>query len=66
MNMNYLKYKMKEMGFSSESLAAAIGISMTSFYKRMTLQVDWCAKDMKIVKDVLNLDNDEFNKIFGF
>lgn len=66
MNMNYLKYKMKEAGFISETLANAIGISLTSFYKRTSEQVEWTCKEMKAVKEVLNLDQDEFNKIFGF
>lgn len=64
--MNYLRYKMKEYGYTSEEFAKVIGISITSFYKRMTEQVDWCAKEMKTVKDVLKLSNDEFNLIFGF
>jgi hypothetical protein len=64
--MNYLKYKMKEAGFISETLAGAIGISLTSFYKRTSEQVEWTCKEMKTVKEVLNLDQEEFNKIFGF
>lgn len=66
MDMEYLKYKMKVTGYSSEALAATIGISMTSFYKRMTEQVEWTCKEMKIIKDTLQLGNEEFNKIFGF
>ena len=57
---------MKEKNISSESLAVAIGISMTSFYKRTSEQVEWTCREMKVIKDVLELDNEEFNKIFGF
>lgn len=57
---------MKEKNISSESLATAIGISMTSFYKRTSEQVEWTCREMKVIKDVLELDNEEFNKIFGF
>lgn len=66
MNMNYLRYKMKETGFTSEALAAKIGISLTSFYKRTSEQVDWNCKEMKAIKELLNLNHDEFDKIFGF
>ena len=66
MDMEYLKYKMKILGYSRDQMAKLIGISMTSFYKRLTGEVDWCAKEMKIVKDVLNLESEEFNKVFGF
>lgn len=66
MNMNYLKYKMKEYGFTNDKFAPVVGISSTSFYKRLTGQVEWTCKEMKIVKDTLELDNEEFNKIFGF
>lgn len=66
MDMDYLIYKMKTSGYTRDVFAAKIGISMTSFYKRTTEQTDWTCKEMKKVKDVLDLTNDEFNKIFGF
>ena len=66
MDMDYLKYKMKTFDLSSDVFAEKIGISLTSFYKRTNEQVEWTCKEMKVVKDVLNLTNEEFNKIFGF
>ena len=66
MNMNYLKFKMKEAGLTNQSFSSVLGMSLSSFYKRTQGKVEWTAKEMKTAKDVLKLSNDEFNLIFGF
>lgn len=49
-----------------EGFAQMIGISRTSFYKKLKAETEWTCEEMKKIKDTLNLSVEEFNKIFGF
>lgn len=66
MDMEYLKYRIRKDNMNLEKFAQMIGISRTSFYKKLKAETEWTCEEMKKIKDTLNLSVEEFNKIFGF
>lgn len=66
MDMEYLKYRIRKDNMNLEEFAQMIGISRTSFYKKLKGETEWTCEEMKKIKDTFNLSVEEFNKIFGF
>lgn len=65
-NANYIKYLIAEKGLSIEDVALILKISKQALYRKFRGEVSWNCKDMKCLKDLLEMTNDEFNKAFGF
>lgn len=65
MDMQYLQYKVKKLGFNQESFVKAVGLSKTSYYNRLIGRAEWTCGEMIRTRDLLKLSQDEFKKIFG-
>ena len=66
MDMDYLKYKMRKKDMIIEEFSHKIGMSKSSIYSRIKGESQWKYEEMKNIKQVLDLTQEEFNKIFGF
>lgn len=66
MDMDYLKYKMRKKDMFIDEFSHKIGMSRTSIYSRIKGESQWKYEEMKNIKQVLDLTQEEFNKIFGF
>ena len=65
-NANYLKYLIAEKGLSVEDVALIMKISKQALYKKLRGKTEWCLSDMKCLKDLLEMSDEDFNKAFGF
>lgn len=65
-DVEYLKYLFKSKGLKVEDVAKILGISKQCLYRKLKGQHDWYLKDMKCLKELLEMSNDDFNKVFGF
>lgn len=61
---NKLKQKIKEKGLKFGYLAQLLGISENTFTKKMKGIVDFKATELKILRDVLELTNEELDSVF--
>lgn len=59
-----IRGKIYEHGFTYKYVASELGISAASFGKKMNAQVDFTAKEIRIIKQLLNLSNDETVRFF--
>lgn len=51
-----LEYEIKRNGFNLESIAKAINISRTAFYRKMTGKSEFTLSEIQRIVDVLKLD----------
>lgn len=65
-NANYIKYLIAEKGLKIEDVASILGISKQALYRKFRGEVSWNCKDMKCLKDLLGMSDEDFNKSFGF
>lgn len=65
-NANYIKYLIAEKGLKAEEVASVMGISKQALYRKFKGQIDWSIGDMKCLKYLLEMSNEDFNKAFGF
>lgn len=65
-NSNFLKYLIAEKGLSIEDVSQIMNISKQALYKKLRGETEWCLRDMKCLKDLLKMSDEEFNKAFGF
>lgn len=65
-DIEYLKYLFKAKGLKVEDVAKILGISKQCLYRKLKGQHDWYLKDMKCLKELLEMSNEDFNKVFGF
>jgi len=64
--MEYLKYKIRTKKINQTEFLGMVGISRTSFYKKLKGETEWTCEEMKNIKKALELSSEEFNKVFGF
>ncbi len=64
MQINKLKAKMVELGYTQEDIAKQIGLSNSSLNLRMTERVDFKLPEIVDLQKVLNLTNDDVIAIF--
>lgn len=64
-DVEYLKYLIKAKGLKVEDVARILGISKQSLYRKIKGQHDWCLKDMKCLKELLEMTNEDLSKVFG-
>jgi hypothetical protein len=63
-NQNLLKSKIALSGLSAKEVAEKIGIPYQNFSKRKAGKIEFNAKEIKAIKEVLNLTNDDVAEIF--
>lgn len=64
MNVQLLNYKIKASGVSISEFYSSIGMSATMYYKRRNNPACWRLDEIKLIKNVLNLTNEELMQIF--
>lgn len=66
MDVEYLRYKIRSQNMTIIQFADDLGISTSTLYKKMKGKTEWTYKEMRNIKNILNLSYEEFNKVFGF
>lgn len=64
MNYSYLDQVAKNKGYTREQLAKGINMSYVSLSKRIIGKIEFNLKELRIIKDFLNLTTEEFELIF--
>ncbi len=64
MNINLLKSKIIENGFTQKSLSSAMGISVNTLNKKILLQSSFTVGDVRKLKEILKLSIEDVNNIF--
>lgn len=64
-DVEYLKYLFKAKGLKVEDVARILGITKQSLYRRIKGQHDWCLRDMKCLKELLEMSDEDMKKVFG-
>lgn len=61
---NLLKYYVMESGKSLTDVAAAIGVTPATLYRKMSGKSDFYRKEMQDIASYLGLDRDTIDRIF--
>lgn len=64
MNIQKLKGKIVEMGFSREALATEIGIDKSTLYRKMECGEKFTIGEAQKIKDALSLSDEDVSAIF--
>lgn len=66
MNANMLKSKLTEHGYTQATVASAIGISLSRFNAKLngTRNAEFSLGEMKALKSLFALDNEQVDQIF--
>lgn len=64
MNIQKLKGKIVEMGYSRESLATEIGIDKSTLYRKMECGEKFTIGEAQKIKDALSLSDEDVSAIF--
>lgn len=62
--MNYLKYLIKSKELSIDDTAKALGMTKQTFYRKLNGKIGWLLKDMKCLKELLAMSDDDIKKVF--
>ncbi len=65
-DVHYLKYLIKAKGLTLDEVAIMLGMSKQALYRKLNGKIEWYLRDMKCLKDLLEMTDDDFNKVFGF
>ena len=65
-DVHYLKYLIKSKGLTLDEVARMLGMSKQALYRKLNGTIEWYLRDMKCLKELLEMSNDDFNKVFGF
>lgn len=65
-DVHYLKYLIKSKDLTLDEVARLLGMSKQALYKKLNGTIEWYLKDIKCLKELLEMSNDDFNKVFGF
>lgn len=63
-NQNLLNSKVALSGLTFKELAKKIGMPYQSFNNRKTGKIEFTSSEIKALKDILNLTNDDVAEIF--
>ena len=63
-NQNLLNSKVALSGLTFKELAKKIGMPYQSFNNRKTVKIEFNSSEIKALKDILNLTNDDVAEIF--
>ena len=64
LNIGKLKGKIREKNMTMGDFARAIGISISSLYRKMTMEAQFTREEIENASNVLELTNDELLAIF--
>lgn len=64
MDIEYLKYLAKSKNLKIYELGEKLGLNRHYFYRKLKNGI-WDIKDMKKIKEILNLTENDFKKVFG-
>lgn len=64
MNSSKLKIKMLETNISIKDVADALNISMQALYKKINGETNITIEDVRKIKNILNLNDEEVKEIF--
>ncbi|MCK0528879.1 helix-turn-helix domain-containing protein [Veillonella sp. KGMB01456] len=64
MNANLLKYYVMESGKRLADVAAAIGVTPATLYRKMSGESDFYRKEVQDIAAYLGLDRDTIDRIF--
>lgn len=64
-DMYYLKYLIQSRGLTVEGIARAMGITKQSMYRKINGQTEWHLQDIKIIKNLLDMADDDVMRVFG-
>ena len=64
MNINKLNGRMVEMNITNAQLAEALGIDDATLYRKKAGTSDFYRKEIQMIKEVLNLSDDDVRAIF--
>lgn len=60
----YLKYKIISNGMNISDAAAAMGITKQNLYRKIGGKTEWSLKDIKRLKLLLQMTDEEVKKVF--
>lgn len=63
-NSNMLRAKIDESGYKLRFIAGKLGITYQGFLKKINNETEFKASEIQILKELLNLTEEERNKIF--
>lgn len=64
MNALLLEYLAKAQGITIRELAEKIGVNQATFYRKKKGISDFTREEIKQIKDLLDLDNAQVDKVF--
>ncbi|MBQ9047409.1 MAG: hypothetical protein IJ120_05880 [Solobacterium sp.] len=64
MNLQLLKARMVEKGVDDTQIASALGINISTLYRKKSGESDFYRKEIQIIKMVLNLSDEDVRNIF--
>ena len=64
MDLNYLSKKIEEINIPISTIADKMGISRTTFYKKLNGERDFQVSEIESICGILRLTNDEKKHIF--
>ena len=64
MNKTLLKARMLEKGIDADLLSQKTGMNIATFYRKLSGESDFYIKELKIIRDTLELSKEDFNSIF--
>lgn len=62
---DYLKYLIKSKGLSIDDTAKALGMTKQTLYRKLNGKIEWYLKDMKCLKDLLEMSDSDMKKVFA-
>ena len=63
-NSNMLRAKIDESGYKLRFIAGKLGITYQGFLKKINNETEFKASEIQILKELLNLTEEERNEIF--
>lgn len=64
MDSEYLKYLVKSNDLKLYELGEQLGLNQQYFYKKIK-KGRWTIEEMKVLKEILHMTNNDFNRVFG-
>ena len=64
MNATELRVEMVRAGKSVEDISRELGVAPTTLYRKMDGKSDFGLSELKVIKKILNLDDDAVKRIF--
>lgn len=63
-DINYLKYLIVSKGLKVEDIARMLGMTKQCLYRKMNGKHEWYLRDIKKLKEFLEMSDEEVKKVF--